>query len=89
MKRYRVENGVPVAPPAGAVTVEGRVVSNFAGRVARDAGFAAAHGYYPIKEEGIPERIEAELLEGEEEEGAPTATYLLVGGMWVRSFPET
>lgn len=84
MKRYRIENGVPISPPSGAVTVEGRVVSNFAGRIARDASFAIAHGYYPIKEEAAVEETEAELLE-QEEPANITVTYSLVNGAWVRT----
>ncbi|MBE6604200.1 MAG: hypothetical protein E7639_00655 [Ruminococcaceae bacterium] len=85
MKRYRIENGIPILPPCGAVTVDGRVVSNFAGRIARDAVFAAAHGYYPIKEELAPEGSEAELLEGEGEVDVATVTYSLINGAWVRT----
>lgn len=85
MKRYRIENGVPILPPRGAVTVDGRVVSNFAGRIERDASFAAAHGYYPIKEETAFSNTEGELLEGGEEAAEITVTYALINGAWVRT----
>ena len=50
MKRYRIENGVPVAPPANGVSIDGNVISGFATLVESDASFAAANGYYPIVE---------------------------------------
>ena len=85
MKRYRIVNGVPVLPPQDAVSLGGRVLSNFALRVEHDAAFAAAHGYYPIKEQPVLTDEERELLEGEERLAAATATYTLVEGAWVRT----
>lgn len=85
MKRYRIVNGVPVLPPQSAVTVTGRVLSNFAGRVACDAAFAAAHGYYPLKEEATGVMPESDLLEEDLREAAATAVYTLIGGAWVRT----
>lgn len=83
MKRYCIVNGVPVLPPCDAVSADGRVLSNFAVRVEHDAAFAAAHGYYPIKEEAIPGA--EELLEAEERFAAATASYELRENMWVRT----
>lgn len=77
MNRYKMKNGVFKAPPQGGVCVDGRVVSNFAGRVRHDAAFAAANGYYPIRE---VEETEGELLE----ESAPRERkYILKNGEWV------
>ncbi len=78
MERYKMVNGAFVPPPAGGVTVNGRAVSNFAGRVRRDASFAAANGYYPIAAGALEE---PELLE---EESLQELTFTLKGGMWVR-----
>ena len=48
MKRYRIVNGVPVAPPHVGVSAEGHLISGFSTLVESDAAFAAANGYYPI-----------------------------------------
>lgn len=77
MKRYKMINGVFVAPPKGGVSVEGRVISNFAGRVQNDAAFAAANGYYPVR---VVELATEELLEDHPER---EATYSLKNGEWV------
>lgn len=50
MKRYRIENGVPVSPPRNGISADGRMISGFAALIESDAAFAAANGYYPIVE---------------------------------------
>lgn len=77
MKRYKMENGVFTAPPQGCVCADGRVVSNFAGRVQHDVAFAAANGYFPIRE---AEEAKGELLE---ESTLRMRTYTLKNGEWV------
>ncbi|MBQ9802329.1 MAG: hypothetical protein IJW51_04595 [Clostridia bacterium] len=79
MERFRINNGAPVAPPAGGVTASGRAVSNFAGRVRADAAFAAQNGYYPIVETA---HAPQELLEGTTLPHDPS--YTLVDEAWVR-----
>lgn len=76
MKRYRIIDGTPVLPPKNAVDNEGRVTSNFAGRIFSDAAFAAAHGYYPLAEE----EVEDTPLEGE----TLMPVYSLQNEEWVR-----
>ena len=76
MKRYRIMDGTPVLPPKNTVDKVGNVISNFAGRVFRDAAFAAEYGYYPLAAEMPSE----ELLEGE----TAMPTYSLQNGKWVR-----
>lgn len=76
MKRYRIIDGTPVLPPKNAVDSEGRVISNFAGRVFGDAAFAARHGYYPLAErasEDMP--LESETV---------MPVYTLKNEEWVR-----
>lgn len=51
MKRYRIEGGIPVAPPRNGVDAKGNAITNFDRYVERDATFAAENGYYPIVEE--------------------------------------
>ena len=76
MKRYKMKNGTFVAPPQGGVCADGRVISNFAGRVQHDAAFAAENGYFPIRSVEETE----ELLE----QSDPRArTYSLKNGEWV------
>ena len=76
MKRYRIIDGTPVLPPQNTVDKEGHVVSNFAGRVFKDASFAAKHGYHPLAAEMPSE----ELLEGE----TSMPVYSLQNGKWMR-----
>ena len=76
MNRYKMKNGVFVSPPLGGVSVDGKVVSNFAGRVRHDEAFAKENGYYPIKEVEETE----ELLEQSDKR---ERTYSLKNGEWV------
>lgn len=78
MKNYKKINGSLVSPSSGGVTADGRVISNFAGRISHDPAFAEANGYYPIAES---EGENVDLLE--EEEGDVTLDYVLQGGAWV------
>ena len=75
MKRYRIENGVPVAPPATGVSADGRQISGFATLVESDGAFAAAHGYYPVEEAPPPPK------------GARVhhVDYRFAGDRWVRT----
>ena len=77
MRRYIIKNNAPVPPPDHGVTVRGKVVSNFAERVRRDARFAAENGYYPLAP--VPPR--EDLLEDEEPIGE--GTFVLRDGAWV------
>ena len=77
MKRYRVEKGVPVAPPRSGVSADGNVISGFSVLVESDAAFAAANGYYPIVEsEELPPRKGA-CVRG--------VTYRFLDGKWIRT----
>ncbi len=77
MERYKKINGSLVPPPLGGVTVDGRVISNFAARVKQSSAFAAANGYFPIS------RREVESADLLEEESEIELDYVLRGGMWV------
>ena len=77
MKRYRIENGVPVSPPENGISVEGRLISGFAALVEGDAAFAAANGYYPIVEsEDTPLKGRGRVLR---------VDYHFFEGRWVRT----
>ncbi|MBQ3063939.1 MAG: hypothetical protein IJC99_03975 [Clostridia bacterium] len=77
MKRYRIENGVPVAPPRCGISVDGRLISGFATLVESDAAFAAANGYYPIVEsEELPPRKGARVRR---------VDYHFYEGKWIRT----
>lgn len=77
MELYKLKNGAFVAPPRGGVSVKGRAISNFSGRVEFDTAFAAENGYYPIKESSAGK---GELLEGE---FIKEVNYTLKEGAWV------
>ncbi len=55
MMLYKLVNGTPVAPPQNGVSADGRVISNFSGRVLHDMAFAKANGYSfnPEEEEAV------------------------------------
>ena len=76
MKRYRIENGVPVSPPYNGISADGKVISGFATLVETDADFAAANGYYPI--------VESENLPLEEGARVRGVVYHFSEGRWVR-----
>ena len=76
MSRYIIKNNAPVPPPASGVSVEGRVISNFAKRIENDAVFAAENGYYPLAELPSLEELLEEAPCGE-------GRYVLVQGKWV------
>ena len=77
MKRYRIKNGVPVAPPRNGRSADGRLISGFATLVESDAAFAAANGYYPIVEsDSTPLSKGARVLR---------VDYHFYEGRWVRT----
>ena len=77
MKRYRIENGVPVSPPANGISADGRLISGFAALVESDAVFAAANGYYPI--------VESEELPPSHGARVRRVDYHFFEGRWIRT----
>ena len=76
MKRYRIENGVPVSPPHNGISADGQAISGFAAMVEGDAAFAAANGYYPIVEGGNLPPEQGARVRG--------VAYRFSDGKWVR-----
>ena len=66
MMLYKLVNGTPVAPPQNGVSADGRVISNFSGRVLHDMAFAKANGY-----SFNPEEEEVESVAPDETKAAP------------------
>ena len=75
MLKFRLQNGMLLPPPRDSISAEGRAVSGFGRRVAADAAFAAANGYFPLAEQEEPVLADG-VQYGER--------YTLEGGRWVR-----
>lgn len=75
MQRYKVKGDCLVLPPVSSVDAHGHAVTNFAARIARDADFAAANGYW-----SRGEGVDTALPPVREDEPAPA--YVLIDGVW-------
>jgi hypothetical protein len=81
MLRFRLQNGMLLPPPRDGVSAEGKAVSGFGRRVAEDATFAAANGYYPLAQQEEPVLVDG-VQYGE--------CYTLEGDRWVcHTYPLT